>query len=95
MLSRLDARLRRLEQQGQGTDAALGQGLSGLLAYARAHHIVAVPLALRTDTELGAEIEDLTAQVATGARGCTPLLLEALEKERARRQAACTREPQA
>jgi hypothetical protein len=66
-----------------------------LLAYARAHPIEAVPIKDRTDTELGAQIADLTAQSAAGARGFTPLLLEALEKERARRQAALAQEPSA
>ena len=87
-LHRLGARLTRLEAQAQGTDASCGPGLSGVLAYARAHHSEAVPIADRTDAELAAQIADLTAQVATGARGCTPLLLEALEKERAQWQAA-------
>ena len=94
-LHRLGARITRLEAQAQGTDVSLGQGLSGLLVYARAHHIAAVPLPDRTAAELVAQIADLTAQVAAGARGCPPLLLEALEKERARRQTALAPEPSA
>ena len=94
-LHRLGARITRLEAQAQGTDVSLGQGLSGVLAYARAHHIEAVPIKDRTDAELGAQIAELTAQVASGALGLTPLLLEALEKERARRQAALAQEPSA
>jgi hypothetical protein len=87
MLSRLEARLRRLEQQVQGTDTALAQGLSGLLAYARAQHIEAVPLASLPDAELDAKIAALA-----GHRGLALLWLECLEEERAQRQ-ACTQEP--
>ena len=82
-LSRLGARITRLEAQAQGTDASLGQGLAALLAYAERH-----PPTKDPDAALEDLVADLTAQVAAGARGCTPLLLEALEKERARRQAA-------
>ena len=86
-LSRLGARITRLEAHAQGIDVSLGQGLSGVLAYARAHHIEAVPIKDRTDAELAAQIADLTAQVAAGARGYTGLLLEALEAARAQRPA--------
>ena len=89
MLSRLEARLQRLEQQRQGTDTALAQGLSGLLAYARAHHSEAVPIADLTDAELDAKITALT-----GARGLSLLLRETLEEERTRRQGARARRPQ-
>jgi hypothetical protein len=65
MPSRLDARLRRLEHQGQGTDTALAQGISGLLAYARTHHIAAVPIADLTDAELDAKITSLAAPVGS------------------------------
>ena len=68
MLSRLEARLQRLEQQRQGTDTALAQGLSGLLAYARAHHSEAVPIADLTDAELDAKITALA-----GTRGLSLL----------------------
>ena len=67
MLSRLEARLRRLEQQRQEPDTALAQGLSGLLAYARAHHSEAVPIADLTDAELDAKITALA-----GTRALTP-----------------------
>ena len=80
-LSRLGARITRLEAQAQGRDASLGQGLSGVLADARAHGIV--PLPTRTDAELDVAIANLTAQVAAGARGYTGLLLAALEAARA------------
>jgi hypothetical protein len=83
MLSRLDARLRRLEQQRQETDSALAPGLSGLLAYARAHHSEAVTIADLTSAELDAKITALP-----GARGLSLLLRETLEAERTRRQAA-------
>ena len=81
MPSRLDARLRRLEQQRQGTDTAVAQGLSGLLAYARAQHIAAVPIADLTDAELDAKITALT-----GSHGLSLLLRQALAEERTRRQ---------
>ena len=80
MPHRFEGRLRRLEQQRQGTDTALAPGLSGLLAYARAHHIGAVPLADFTDAELDAKITALT-----GTRGLSLLLREALQRERTRR----------
>jgi hypothetical protein len=90
MPSRLDARLRRLEHQGQGTDTALAQGISGLLAYARAHHSEAVPLADLTDAELDAKITALA-----GSRGLSLLLRETLEEERTRRQGAQGKAPPA
>ena len=90
MLSRLEARLQRLEQQRQWTDTALAQGLSGLLAYARAHHIEAVPIADLTDAELDAKITALA-----GSRGLSLLLKEALEEERTRRQGAQGKAPPA
>jgi hypothetical protein len=90
MLSRLKARLQRLEQQRQGTDTALAQGLSGLLAYARAHHIEAVPIADLTAAELDAKIAALA-----GTCGLALLLREALEEERTRRQGAQDKEPSA
>jgi hypothetical protein len=88
MLSRLTARLRRLEAQAQITDDLPGPGLSGLLAYARAHHIEAVPIADLTDAELDAKITALA-----GTRGLSLLLREALEEERIRRQRAPGKEP--
>jgi hypothetical protein len=88
MPSRLEARLQRLEQQRQGTDTALAQGLSSLLTYARAHHMEAVPLADLTDAELDAKITALA-----GTRGLSLLLREALEEERIRRQGAQEKEP--
>ena len=90
MRSRLEARLQRLEQQRQGTDIALAQVLSGLLAYARAYHSEAVPLADLTDAELDAKITALT-----GTRGLSLLLRQALEEERTRRQGAPGKEPSA
>jgi hypothetical protein len=90
MLSRLEARLQRLEQQVRGTDTALAQGLSGLLAYARAQHIEAVPMADLADTELDAKITALA-----GTRGFSLLLREALKEERTRRQGAQGKEPPA
>jgi hypothetical protein len=89
MLSRLDARLRRLEQQVRGTDTALAQGLSGLLAYARTHHSEAVPITDLTDIELDAKITALA-----GTCGLSFLLRQALEEERTRRQGAQARHPQ-
>jgi len=83
MLSRLEARLQRLEQQVQGTDTALAQGLSGLLAYARTHHSEAVPITDLTDAELDAKVT-----AVTGPRGLSRLLRETLEEERTRRQGA-------
>jgi hypothetical protein len=88
MLSRLEARLQRLEQQRQGTDTTLAPGLSGLLAYACAHHIAAVPVADLTDAELVAKITALA-----GARGLSLLLREALQRERTRRQGVQGKEP--
>ena len=88
MLSRLEARLQRLEQQRQRTDTALAPGLSGLLAYARAQHSEAVPIADLTDAELDAKITALT-----GTRGLSLLLRETLEEERTRRQGAQGKEP--
>ena len=90
MASRLDTRLRRLEAQSQGTDTALAPGLSGLLAYARAHHIAAAPIADLYDAELDAKITALA-----GARGLALLLREALQWERTRRQGAPGKEPPA
>ena len=90
MLSRLEVRLQRLEQQRQGTDTALAQGLSGLLAYARIHHSVAVPITDLTDAELDAKIT-----AVTGPRGLSHLLRETLEEERTRRQGAQVKEPPA
>ena len=90
MLSRLEARLQRLEQQRQEPDTALAQGLSGLLAYARIHHSEAVPIADLTDIELDAKITALA-----GTRGLSLLLRQALEEERTRRQVAQSREPPA
>src|SRR5262245_58750445 len=88
MPSRLETRLQRLEQQRQGTGTALAQGLSGLLAYARTHHIEAVPIADRTDAELDAKLTTLT-----GTRGLSLLLREALEEERTRRRVTAGKEP--
>jgi hypothetical protein len=90
MLSRLEARVQRLEQQRQGTDTALAQGLSGLLAYARAHHSEAVPIADLTAAELDAKITALA-----GTCGLSLLLRQALEEERTRRQGAQGKAPPA
>jgi hypothetical protein len=90
MLSRLEARLQRLEQQLQGTDTALAQGLSGLLACARTHHSEAVPIADLTAAELDAKITALT-----GTCGLSRLLRQALEEERTRRQGAQGKAPPA
>ena len=90
MRSRLEARLRRLEQQVQGTDTALAQGLSGLLAYARIYHIEAVPIADLTAAELDAKITALA-----GTCGLPLLLRQALEEERTRRQGAQGKAPPA
>ena len=73
----------------QGTDTALAQGLSGLLAYARAHHSEAVPLADLTAAELDAKITALA-----GTCGLSLLLRQALEEERTRRQGAQGKAPQ-
>jgi hypothetical protein len=89
MPSRLEARLQRLEQQAQGTDIALGQGISGLLAYARAHHSEAVPIADLAEAELDAKITALA-----GTCGLACLLRETLEEERTRRRVAQGRSPQ-
>ena len=90
MLSRLEARLRRLEQQVQGTDTALAPGLSGLLAYARTHHSEAVPIIDLTDAELDAKIT-----AVTGPRGLSRLHRETLEEDRTRRQGAQGKAPPA
>ena len=90
ILSRLEARLQRLEQQRQGTDAALAQGLSSLLAYARAHHSEAVPVADLTDTELNAKITALASNSELSL-----LLREVLQRERTRRRVAQGKEPTA
>jgi hypothetical protein len=90
MRSRLEARLRRLEQQRPGTDTILAQGLSGLLAYARAHHIAAVPIADLTDAELDAKMTALP-----GTRGLSLLLREALQRERTQCQVAQGKQPPA
>jgi hypothetical protein len=90
MLSRLEARLQRLEQQRQEPDTALAQGLSGLLAYARAQHIEAVPMADLADAELDAKITALAS-----SRGLSRLLRQALEEERTRRQGAQGKAPPA
>src|SRR4030095_14491940 len=90
MLSRLEARLRRLEQQVQGTDTALAQGLSGLLAYARAHHSEAVPIAELTAPERDAKITALS-----DTRGLSLRLRQVLEEERRRRWVATGKEPPA
>jgi hypothetical protein len=90
MPHRFDGRLRRLEEQRQGTDTALAPGLSGLLAYARAQHIEAVPMADLADAELDAKITALT-----GTRGLSLLLRQALQEERTRRQGAQGKEPPA
>jgi len=88
MLSRLEARLQRLEQQRQGTDTPRAQGLSGLLASARAPHSEAVPITDLTDAELDAKITALA-----GTRGLALLLREALQWERTRRQGAQSKQP--
>ena len=73
MLSRLEARVQRLEQQRQGTDTALAPGLSGLLASARAQHSEAVPMADLADAEL-----DATITALAGSRGLSRLLKQEL-----------------
>ena len=92
MLSRLDARLRRLEAQShEGPRHGLAsRALLALLDYARAQHSEAVPMADLTDAELDAKITALT-----GTRGLSLLLREALEEERTRRQGAQGKEPPA
>ena len=90
MLARLEARLQRLEQQRQGTDTALAQGLSSLLAYARARHMESAPLASLPYAELDTKMTALA-----GPRGLSLLLREALEEERTRRQGAPGKEPPA
>jgi hypothetical protein len=90
MPHRFEGRLQRLEQQRQGTDTTLARGLSGLLAYARAQHIEAVPMAALADAELDAKITALT-----GTRGLSLLLKEALEEECTRRQGAQGKAPPA
>jgi hypothetical protein len=91
-LPRVCTRMARLETQTQGTDAALGQGLSGLLNYARRHNIASdyVPLATLTEAELDAKMTALA-----GTRGLSLLLKEALEEECTRRQGAPGKEPPA
>jgi hypothetical protein len=59
-----------------------------LLAYARAQHIEAVPIADLTDTELDAKITALADTC-----GLSLLLRQALEEERTRRQGAQGKEP--
>jgi hypothetical protein len=59
-----------------------------LLAYARAQHIAAVPIADLTDAELDAKITALA-----GTRGLSLLLRATLEEERTRRQGAQSKEP--
>ena len=88
MLRSLATRLRCLEARTQDIEEAFGQGLSGLLAYVERHHLRPTPIKDLTHAELEAQIADLKAKVAAGARGLTPLLLEALEQEQARRQVA-------
>jgi hypothetical protein len=87
---RFDGRLRRLEQQAPETPWLHSKGLAALLAYARAHHSEAVPLADLTDAELDAKITALT-----GTNGLSLLLRQALEEERTRRQEAQGKEPPA
>ena len=83
--SRFAARLRRLEAQTQGTDDLPGSGLAALLVYVERHHLRPPPITDLTDAKLAAKIVNLTVQVAAGARGFMPLLLESLQEERARR----------
>jgi hypothetical protein len=83
MPHRFDGRLRRLEQQAPETAWLHSKGLAALLAYARADHSEAVPLADLADAELAAKITALA-----GTRGLSLLLREALEEERTRRQGA-------
>ena len=91
MLRRLASRLRRLEQ-ARTLDELPGEGLAAILAYAERHHLRPTPITNCTDAELDTRIEALNAHMAAGARGGAPLLLEALEQERARRQAALAQE---
>ena len=90
MPHRFDGRLRRLEQQAPETAWLHSKGLAALLAYARAPHSEAVPLADLTNGEIDAKITALA-----GTRGLSLLLREALQWERTRRQGAQGREPSA
>jgi hypothetical protein len=87
MLSRLDARLRRLEAQAH--EGPQRQGLATLLEWGRRNGLdeERVPLKALSDAELDAKIAALAGQ-----RGLALLWRECLEEERARRQ-ACTQEP--
>ena len=93
MLHSLVLRLVALEARAHSTEDVPGEGLSSVLAFARAHHLDAVPLACLPNADLDAKIADLIAEVAAGVRGFTPLLLEALEKERVQRPAALALAP--
>jgi hypothetical protein len=83
MLSRLDARLRRLEAQAH--EGPHRQGLAALLEWGRRNGVdeERLPLADLTDAALDAKITALT-----GTRGLSLLLREALQWERTRRQGA-------
>ena len=90
MLSRLDARLRRLEAQAH--EGPHRQGLAALLEWGRRNGLdeERVPLTTLADAELDTKITALT-----GTRGLSLLLREALEEEHTRRQGAQGKEPSA
>jgi hypothetical protein len=90
MLSRLDARLRRLEAQPH--EGPHRQGIAALLAWGRRNGLekARLPLTALADAELDAKIAALT-----GPRGLSRLLRETLEEERTRRQGAQGKEPTA
>jgi hypothetical protein len=90
MLSRLDARLRRLEAQAH--EGPHRQGIAALLAWGQRNGLAKerLPLAARADAELAATITALA-----GTRGLSLLLKEALEEERTQRQGAQGKEPPA
>jgi hypothetical protein len=90
MLSRLDARLRRLEAQAH--EGPHRQGIAALLEWGRRNGLdeERMPLAALADAELDAKMTALA-----GTRGLSLLLREALEEERTRRQGAQGKEPPA
>ena len=90
MLSRLDARLRRLEAQAH--ERPHRHGISALLEWGWRNGLdeERVPLAALADAELDAKITAMASD-----SGLSLLLREALEEERTRRQGAQVKEPPA
>ena len=90
MLSRLDARLRRLEAQAH--EGPHRQSIAALLEWGRRNGLddERLPLEALAAAELDAKIIALT-----GTRGLSLLLKEALEEERTRRQGAQGKAPPA